>query len=287
MSRGNVFADSFLNSEAEMKRWIFNARMLLSHSCIFVWRLAPELTISMRARLCQLRQNPNAPPCKTSSLRWNYTHTHTHTHTHTTTFSFTFITIHQVSRIKAVQNAHHVVWLCCSRREIHSAPLLGGLSSDSDREPEEEEEEEEEEEDGAENEDANDPEDIATNTSSDSSHGEEDTGTVQTFISRDDCVVVHRRVSEDPPSVVILTFISPRRAACDTQRSNTVLFHYFPAASHYRALSCNRWLGRRAGLGGADEGWWCLNDPSISFDCWENSLYVGDSMFINFTQKYT
>ncbi|XP_030260499.1 mitogen-activated protein kinase-binding protein 1-like [Sparus aurata] len=94
-------------------------------SCIFVWRLAPELTISMRARLCQLRQNPNAPPCKTSSLR----------------------------------------------REIHSAPLLGGLSSDSDREPEEEEEEEE-----AENDDANDPEDIATNTSSDSSHGEEDTG---------------------------------------------------------------------------------------------------------------
>ncbi|XP_076612469.1 mitogen-activated protein kinase-binding protein 1-like isoform X2 [Chaetodon auriga] len=38
-------------------------------SCIFVWRLAPELTISMRERLCQLRQNPNAPPCKTSSLR--------------------------------------------------------------------------------------------------------------------------------------------------------------------------------------------------------------------------
>uniref|UniRef100_A0A671YSG9 Mitogen-activated protein kinase binding protein 1 n=1 Tax=Sparus aurata TaxID=8175 RepID=A0A671YSG9_SPAAU len=92
-------------------------------SCIFVWRLAPELTISMRARLCQLRQNPNAPPCKTS--------------------------------------------------KIHSAPLLGGLSSDSDREPEEEEEEEE-----AENDDANDPEDIATNTSSDSSHGEEDTGNV-------------------------------------------------------------------------------------------------------------
>ncbi|XP_056261506.1 mitogen-activated protein kinase-binding protein 1-like isoform X2 [Seriola aureovittata] len=38
-------------------------------SCIFVWRLAPELTISMRERLCQLRQNPNTPPCKTSSLR--------------------------------------------------------------------------------------------------------------------------------------------------------------------------------------------------------------------------
>lgn len=46
-----------------------------------------------------------------------------------------------------------------------SAPTLGSLSSDSDRE------------DGVENEDHNDPEDIATNTS-DSSHGEEDTGAV-------------------------------------------------------------------------------------------------------------
>ncbi|XP_031166391.1 mitogen-activated protein kinase-binding protein 1-like isoform X2 [Sander lucioperca] len=90
-------------------------------SCIFVWRLAPELTISMRERLCQLRQNPNAHPCKTSSLR----------------------------------------------REVYSAPTLGGLSSDSDREHEEEEE------DGAEN---DNPEDIAANSSSDSSHGEEDTG---------------------------------------------------------------------------------------------------------------
>ncbi|XP_049446421.1 mitogen-activated protein kinase-binding protein 1-like isoform X1 [Epinephelus fuscoguttatus] len=91
-------------------------------SCIFVWRLAPELTISMRERLCQLRQNPNTPPSKTSSLR----------------------------------------------REVYSAPTLGGLSSDSDRE--------QEEDDGAENDDPNDPEDIATNSSSDSSHGEEDTG---------------------------------------------------------------------------------------------------------------
>ncbi|KAK5853187.1 hypothetical protein PBY51_006997 [Eleginops maclovinus] len=38
-------------------------------SCIFVWRLAPELTIRMRERLCQLRQNPNTPPCNSSSLR--------------------------------------------------------------------------------------------------------------------------------------------------------------------------------------------------------------------------
>lgn len=41
------------------------------------------------------------------------------------------------------------------------------------------------------------------------------------------------------------------------RRDQTVLFHYFPAASDYCALSYNRWLGRRAGLGGADEGWWC------------------------------
>ncbi|XP_019124215.2 mitogen-activated protein kinase-binding protein 1 [Larimichthys crocea] len=91
-------------------------------SCIFVWRLAPELTISMRERLCQLRQNPNTQPSRTSSLR----------------------------------------------REVYSAPALGCLSSDSDREPEEE--------DGAEYDDHNDPEDITTNTSTDSSHGEEDTG---------------------------------------------------------------------------------------------------------------
>ncbi len=52
---------------------------------------------------------------------------------------------------------------------MHSAPTLSGLSSDSEREPEEQ--------DGAEIDDPNDPEDIATNTSSDSSHGEDDTGT--------------------------------------------------------------------------------------------------------------
>ncbi|XP_068610167.1 mitogen-activated protein kinase-binding protein 1-like [Brachionichthys hirsutus] len=38
-------------------------------SCIFVWRLAPELTISMRERLCQLRQNANTPPHQTAILR--------------------------------------------------------------------------------------------------------------------------------------------------------------------------------------------------------------------------
>ncbi|XP_068198768.1 mitogen-activated protein kinase-binding protein 1-like isoform X2 [Antennarius striatus] len=89
-------------------------------SCIFVWRLAPELTISMRERLCQLRQNPNTPSHQTSTLR----------------------------------------------REIHSALVLGGLSSDSDREPEEEEE-------GADNDERDDP-DVSNNTSSVSSHG--DTG---------------------------------------------------------------------------------------------------------------
>uniref|UniRef100_A0AAX7VL44 MABP1/WDR62 second WD40 domain-containing protein n=1 Tax=Astatotilapia calliptera TaxID=8154 RepID=A0AAX7VL44_ASTCA len=37
-------------------------------SCIFVWRLSPELTITMRERLHRLRENPNTPPSKTSSL---------------------------------------------------------------------------------------------------------------------------------------------------------------------------------------------------------------------------
>ncbi|XP_054871641.1 mitogen-activated protein kinase-binding protein 1-like isoform X2 [Amphiprion ocellaris] len=89
-------------------------------SCIFVWRLAPELTISMRERLFQLQQNPNAPPFRTTS----------------------------------------------PRREAYSAPALGGLSSDSDREQEEEDR----------GDDNNDPEDNTTSTSSDSSHGEDDTG---------------------------------------------------------------------------------------------------------------
>nr|XP_019947162.1 PREDICTED: mitogen-activated protein kinase-binding protein 1 [Paralichthys olivaceus] len=38
-------------------------------SCIFVWRLAPELTISMRERLCQLRQNQKTLSTGTPSLR--------------------------------------------------------------------------------------------------------------------------------------------------------------------------------------------------------------------------
>ncbi|XP_062266679.1 mitogen-activated protein kinase-binding protein 1-like [Platichthys flesus] len=41
-------------------------------SCIFVWRLAPELTISMRERLFQLRPNPNTPPATTSLRREVY-----------------------------------------------------------------------------------------------------------------------------------------------------------------------------------------------------------------------
>ncbi|KAM9420392.1 mitogen-activated protein kinase-binding protein 1-like isoform 2-T2 [Salvelinus alpinus] len=38
-------------------------------SCIFMWRLAPELTMSMRERLSQLRRTPLTPPCNTSTLR--------------------------------------------------------------------------------------------------------------------------------------------------------------------------------------------------------------------------
>ncbi|XP_056150161.1 mitogen-activated protein kinase-binding protein 1-like [Lampris incognitus] len=38
-------------------------------SCIFVWRLAPELTINMRERLCQLRRNLITSHCKISTLR--------------------------------------------------------------------------------------------------------------------------------------------------------------------------------------------------------------------------
>lgn len=55
------------------------------------------------------------------------------------------------------------------RREVYSAPALAGLSSDSDRERDE---------DGGENEDSNDPEDNSPNSSTDSSHSEEDTGMV-------------------------------------------------------------------------------------------------------------
>ncbi|XP_060790380.1 mitogen-activated protein kinase-binding protein 1 isoform X2 [Neoarius graeffei] len=68
-------------------------------SCIFVWRLNPELTISMRQRLSDLKQKSKpvqkSPPTK-----------------------------------------HHPV---STRREVHSAPAIRTMSSDSDKEPEEEE----------------------------------------------------------------------------------------------------------------------------------------------------
>uniref|UniRef100_A0A3P8UIG2 Mitogen-activated protein kinase-binding protein 1-like n=1 Tax=Cynoglossus semilaevis TaxID=244447 RepID=A0A3P8UIG2_CYNSE len=88
-------------------------------SCIFVWRLAPELTMSMRERLCQLRQNTHAPSNKTFSLR----------------------------------------------REVHSAPTLRGLSTDSDHELQEEDE--------TENSDLCDLDDITATSSSDSSRDED------------------------------------------------------------------------------------------------------------------
>lgn len=63
------------------------------------------------------------------------------------------------------QSFHQAV---CRRHELSAFPTLSGLSSDSDHEHEDEE--------GAESEDCNNSEDIVTNTSSDSSQGEEDTG---------------------------------------------------------------------------------------------------------------
>ncbi|MCJ8736812.1 hypothetical protein PDJAM_G00016700 [Pangasius djambal] len=75
-------------------------------SCIFVWRLNPELTINMRQRLSDLKQKSKpvqkSPPTK-----------------------------------------HHSV---STRREVHSAPPIGTMSSDSDKEPEEEDGIEEEDE---------------------------------------------------------------------------------------------------------------------------------------------
>ncbi|XP_019738145.1 mitogen-activated protein kinase-binding protein 1 [Hippocampus comes] len=83
-------------------------------SCIFVWRLAPELTISMQQKLFQLRQ-----PLKSAGFR----------------------------------------------REVHSAPALVGLSSDSERD----------DEDGAVHRDSDGREDDSSNNAfTDSSHGEDD-----------------------------------------------------------------------------------------------------------------
>ncbi|XP_041927863.1 mitogen-activated protein kinase-binding protein 1 isoform X3 [Alosa sapidissima] len=77
-------------------------------SCIFVWRLSPELTINMRQRLSELK-NSNKPVQKTPP--------------------------------------HKPIPLS-TRREVHSAPAIATMSSDSDKEVEEEEgiEEEDEEE---------------------------------------------------------------------------------------------------------------------------------------------
>ncbi|TRZ00658.1 hypothetical protein DNTS_012998 [Danionella cerebrum] len=75
-------------------------------SCIFVWRLHPELTINMRQRLSELKQNSKpvqkTPPSKHLTLS--------------------------------------------ARKEIHSDPVIGIMSSDSDKDVEEEEGIEEEDE---------------------------------------------------------------------------------------------------------------------------------------------
>uniref|UniRef100_A0A8B9KWB3 Mitogen-activated protein kinase binding protein 1 n=1 Tax=Astyanax mexicanus TaxID=7994 RepID=A0A8B9KWB3_ASTMX len=73
-------------------------------SCIFVWRLNPELTIKMRQRLSELKQK-NKPVQKSPPSK------------------------------------HHI------RKEVYSAPAIGTMSSDSDKEAEEEEGIEEEDED--------------------------------------------------------------------------------------------------------------------------------------------
>ncbi|XP_073784304.1 mitogen-activated protein kinase-binding protein 1 isoform X10 [Danio rerio] len=75
-------------------------------SCIFVWRLSPELTINMRQRLSDLKQN-SRPVQKTPP------------------------------------NKQHTL---SARKEIHSAPVIGTMSSDSDKDVEEEEGIEEEDE---------------------------------------------------------------------------------------------------------------------------------------------
>ncbi|XP_077095070.1 mitogen-activated protein kinase-binding protein 1 isoform X2 [Siphateles boraxobius] len=75
-------------------------------SCIFVWRLCPELTIKMRQRLSDLKQN-SRPVQKTPP------------------------------------NKQHTL---STRKEIHSAPVIGTMSSDSDKDVEEEEGVEDEDE---------------------------------------------------------------------------------------------------------------------------------------------
>lgn len=124
-----------------------------------------------------------------------------------------------------------------SRKEVSSAPSLGGLSSDSDRD--------QEEEDGA---DHNDSEDMATNTSSDSSHGEEDTGKLSdradiklTVIQH----VVHLAVTACAGEELLLCSSSDLSlclwmAAFTIPRSNNISF-FLEAADQY-ALSYNRWL---------------------------------------------
>ncbi|XP_024146352.1 mitogen-activated protein kinase-binding protein 1 isoform X1 [Oryzias melastigma] len=88
-------------------------------SCIFMWRLAPELTFTMKERLHQLQRNPNSPPFRSSALR----------------------------------------------REVHSAPVLGSLTSNHHLQ-----------EDGEEVEDGSDHDDGSGSSSSDNSHEDEESG---------------------------------------------------------------------------------------------------------------
>ncbi|XP_028996696.1 mitogen-activated protein kinase-binding protein 1-like [Betta splendens] len=70
---GECVATVFGHSEVvTAMKFTNDCRRLISasgDSCVFVWRLAPELTLGMRERLCHLRRSPGTPLCETFCLR--------------------------------------------------------------------------------------------------------------------------------------------------------------------------------------------------------------------------
>ncbi|XP_016342740.1 mitogen-activated protein kinase-binding protein 1-like isoform X4 [Sinocyclocheilus anshuiensis] len=101
----NMFGHSEIVTGMKFTNDCKNLISVSGDSCIFVWRLCPELTINMRQRLSDLKQN--SKPQKTPP------------------------------------NKQHTL---SARNEIHSAPVIGTMSSDSDKDVEEEEGIEEEDE---------------------------------------------------------------------------------------------------------------------------------------------